>query len=748
MKFGSFLAQIKKDKSAGKKSPFFALKIDEDSVQACLWLVENGETHVLISGSLETWSNEEELLQSTDSSLSSIDEFLKQNQEFFLEPSGVILGLPASWIETDKIIPLKLKILKKTFRSLDLKPIGFVATHEAVSHFFKAEEGVPLSGILVELKEKKLCLTLVKLGKIKNSEEVIRSRALQEDLLEGLFRLKEEMSFPARVLIFGLEKGELEDLRQRLIDYPWADSGIDFLHLPKVELLAGDLPIQAIALAGGRETAGAKTLNLVNEEKSEKEEETGKTEAETDSLAGEEFLSDNLSRQKLDLGFVKNKDINQEVNQDIDQADNQDLVEEETALGSQLGVEPELKAQKTSLFSVFGFFRKFSLPRFSLPKSNFVLKSPLLLVFFLLFGIFVLACAGLWFLPKATVDLYLESKTSETDFLVQVEGDGNDEEMLTLSGQTISVELSTSKSQTATGIKLVGDPAVGKVTIYNRTSQSKVLPQGTILTGPDDLEFTLDEEVTVASQSAGEDYSTVPGKAESQATAVEIGTEGNLAAKAEFGLANFARSDFVARNEEAFSGGISREVQAVADQDLEDLEASLTQELEEKALSELRAQIVGQKELIENSLTQKIVDRELSAQVGDQAQEVSLDLTIEFFGLVFSRQELKELANSQLKDSVPEGFVRLEDKDEFDFSLEDPESSIFRVVLKTTLVPTFDLAQIKKELKGKKVGLAQEYLLNLSGIKEVKMSFVPRLPELFLTLPRVSQNITIETKVN
>jgi len=81
-----------------------------------------------------------------------------------------------------------------------------------------------------------------------------------------------------------------------------------------------------------------------------------------------------------------------------------------------------------------------------------------------------------------------------------VEGDGNDEEMLTLSGQTISVELSTSKSQTATGIKLVGDPAVGKVTIYNRTSQSKVLPQGTILTGPDDLEFTLDEEVTVASQ--------------------------------------------------------------------------------------------------------------------------------------------------------------------------------------------------------------------------------------------------------
>jgi len=126
---------------------------------------------------------------------------------------------------------------------------------------------------------------------------------------------------------------------------------------------------------------------------------------------------------------------------------------------------------------------------------------------------------------------------------------------------------------------------------------------------------------------------------------------------------------------------------------LEDLEASLTQELEEKALSELRAQIVGQKELIENSLTQKIVDRELSAQVGDQAQEVSLDLTIEFFGLVFSRQELKELANSQLKDSVPEGFVRLEDKDEFDFSLEDPESSIFRVVLKTTLVPTFDLAK-------------------------------------------------------
>ncbi len=723
MNLGNFLAQIKKDKnSPQKKKTLFALRIDSENVQACLWLVENEETHVLAVGKQEAWQSEEELLPALDTALSSIDPLTGSAQDVLLEPDEVILGLPFSWIEDDKIIIPKLKLLKKIFRDLDLKPIGFVAIPEAISHFFKAEEGMPFSGILVELKLKKLCLTLVSLGKIKAYEEVIRSRALEEDLLEGLFRLKEENNFPARVLIFGSEEVQLEDVRQKLIDYPWAESGINFLHLPKIDLLPLELPVKAVALAGGRETAGAKNLSLSTEAEIDNE----KTVVEETNIAAD---SDNLMTPPVDSKPILQHGF---IDDDIGKTSSVDQVE--PLPSKPLGRQFDLK-------KYFGFFSKISLPGANLfaPK--------LLLALFLLLIIFAAAVAGLWFFPKAVVTLRLEPKNSQTDFLVQIDGSAEDNEVLQLPGQSVSTELVDSKSQPTSGTALVGEKAAGKVEIFNRTSQDKTFAQGTVLAGPDGLEFTLDEEVTVASQSAGQDYSLLPGKASAQVTAVEIGADSNLAAKAEFSLANFARSDFIARNEEAFAGGSSREVQAVAQQDLDDLEESLTEELTSKAVSELQSQIVDQKELIADSVSLKVLDRQFDHQAGDQAEEISLKLTIAFSGLVFSRQELKDLANSQLKESVSPDYIRLEDEDQFTFELKDPDELIFQVSLKTTLVPKLDLVQIKKDLAGKKVALAQSYLLSLSGVKGVDMAFSPRLPSWLLTLPRVSQNITIETKI-
>lgn len=727
--FGS-LRQEKK-----KATPYFALQIEDNLVKSALWVVENETVKVLALGSVQPWESDEQLLNAIDRSISTASDNLNSSPVELEEPNQVILGLPAAWIQDNKIIPVQLEKLRLIFKQLELTPAGFVVTTEALVHYLKSVEGIPPTAILLGLRPRKIIVALVQLGKTVGVELVDRSSRLEDDLLEGLSRFS-QVSFPSRILLYDSQEN-LEEVKDQLTAYPWQSAKISFLHLPKIEVLPVDFDIKAVALAGGKEIAQAQGLKT----------EIAASPAQPDAKVASP-QPDQPSEPDENFGFV--------IDQDIDQTQTE-IQNVETVTAS---IPPAPTSSPPPIVSPsprppLPFSLK--LPSLPLPalKTHLhfgFLKGKGLLVPLVAASILLLLSVGLvvawWYLPKAEIKLTLTPNNLEKDFTIRLDPSlaEADQAELALPGRLVKASLEGSQSKATTGTKTIGDPAKGEVTVYNRTNSEKKFAVGTELVGPNDLQFTLDEEVTVASQSAGTDYSTVPGKATVKVTASAIGAEGNFASGTEFNIGKHARTDFVARSNAEFTGGTSREIQAVSKQDQESLRESLTADLESKALSELDSQTSDNQQIIADSLESKLIREEMNHKIGDEANEVELSLEIEFSALAYRQEELQALIDEEIKQLLPAGFDYSPQENDYEFSLQEVTAeniAVFSVAFKTKLVPQVDADQIRRDLAGKKPLLAKQYLENIPNVRAVDISYYPKLPTALITMPRIQKNITV-----
>ncbi|MDZ7586812.1 MAG: hypothetical protein U0946_03580, partial [Patescibacteria group bacterium] len=107
---------------------FFAVEITEELIKTAIWTVADGQTQVVKLGQSQVWDGQtqEKLVSAIDQSISEISAHISP------EPSGVIFGLPESWLDSDTIVPDKKIYLKAVCQELELKPLGFVITNTAV----------------------------------------------------------------------------------------------------------------------------------------------------------------------------------------------------------------------------------------------------------------------------------------------------------------------------------------------------------------------------------------------------------------------------------------------------------------------------------------------------------------------------------------------------------------------------------------------------------------------------------------
>jgi len=725
-------------KQEEEKEYFFALLLEEGKAKSALWIVEGEVVKVLRRGEEQFWQTEEEILPAVDTCLPPIYEGEK-------EPSKIIFGIPSYWTEGEGVNASKIELLKKICRELDLTAIGFVVIPEAVVYHLKTIEGIPPTAILVGLGKKKITVSVVKLGKILGNEVVERSGNLGEDVVEGVSRFLPQEVIPPRIILYG-EEGETE--KEELMSFSWNNfPQLNFLHLPKVEVLPSDFDISSVALAGGREVKkeeGITITRLIKEE--EKEQISEKMPAE---LKEEPFLEPKTPPEEF--GFVLEKDIAQETLSALEEAfpsPGEAVISqsEETATPEEIPVRRKIKLPKINL-SFKNFFSKISFS-FLFPRG--LKKAGFLAIIILIFlgGVFFLAY---WYLPKAEVTLWVKPQIVEKNFTLKLDpkiSTPNQKELV-LPAEEVKAVISGQKKKTTTGTKLVGEPARGEITIYNRTPQEKTFEAGTQIVGPNNLKFTLDEKVTVASESAGSDYTRIPGKAKVKVTAAAIGSEGNLAAGTEFSIANFSKSDYVAKNEEAFSGGTSREVQVVAKEDQEKLVEELTEELKSRAKEELEKKVPSGKKLVEESLTWKIEEKNFDKKVGEEGDELSLSLKISFTALTFSEKDFQQLAEEEIKKTIPPGFEYKPEETETKFTFKSVTKegvAVFDAYFKASLFPTLDLEAIKKNLAGKYPEIGKAYLGSLPQVDSYEAKIYPRFPGKLATFPRLAKNIKIEIR--
>lgn len=776
MKIKNFFKKIQQPSLTPAEEHYLAVLIEDNFVKTALWTLTNqGVVEVVRIGEKIFFETDEELVEAVDRSLSphfADKEFRK-----------VIFGVPSSWLLEGQLKEEKLEVLKKICREMELSAIGFVFNTEALLYYFKIKEGIPLTAILVSFGPKKLVFSLVKLGKIIKIEEIIRSGNLKEDLVEAFWRFKGEEVLPARIILYNQENLE-EEVRQ-ISEISWEEKEINFIHLPKVETLPSHFEILSLVLAGGKELGQAEKV-ILNQEAILKEELPGKEikeevkeieketplKIEQEPVSEEEGVSfeetqpeESTSKPEIfpeNFGFVKGEDI---------------LIKEGKKEEKPEEITPEIAFRKKSeelpssqferpkirinlLESIKGVLKKSSGLILFFKKGLGVIKnlplvkikSKFVLILLIILGILgIILFSAWWFLPKAQITLWIKPQLLEKSFTLTLDSNISqpDEQNLILPAEKIKITLTKEGKKETTGTKIEGEPASGEVVIYNRTSNPKTFAKGTEIIGPDNLKFTLEEEVLVASESVGSDYVKIPGKAKVKVKAVAIGPEGNLASGTEFSVDNYSKSDFVAKNEEAFSGGTKREVQVVSRQDQEELEKNLLEELKKQSQEEIEEKTSSGQEIIPKSLSFEIRKKEFDKKVGDEGNEVNLKLEVEFSVLSFRNEDFNRLLEKEISSSIPEGFEYKPEEKESNFKLKElkgKDKAIFEANLKVFLFPKLDVEMIKNNLKGKSLIGGKNYLDSLEKIDSYQIKISPQFPKWLITFPRISKNITIEVK--
>ena len=728
---------------------FFALELSDDTIKSAVWTVLDGQTKVVKLGSNQIWDgkNETQLIEKIDQSISDASENLDP------EPSGVVFGLPETWLEKDQIGSNKKALLKKICTELDLKPLGFVNTDTAVIQYMKIDEGTPPSAIFLKLASAELNLSLVKLGKVLGTELVGRSGDLGPDVEEGLSRFKKVDTLPSRMILYN-GQSDFEEDKQQLISYDWEEK-LPFIHFPKVEVLPNDASIKAIALAGGSEVA--KSLGFDIKPPPVKEGSEPKKVESPPAQPLDEPTAESL-------GF-SSKDAAEDIKEDNTPSP-EPLVPTEAASegGYPETAVPDPEPSDEPDFSPKKDKPKLSMPGFVPAFTGFFTKLPskLMSIFklkkapkaitlvaagFLLLLIAVFA--AYWYLPKAKVTILVEPKTVDENLKLSIDSNAStlDLENTILPGEPVEISVEGSKSAPTTGTSLVGDPAQGDITIYNKTDDSKTFSAGTILIGPDNLSFTLDEEVEIASSSAGDESITF-GKGTGKITAKSIGPDGNLSSGTSLSFKQFSDDNYSAKVSDGLSGGTAREVKAVSEDDQAALLEALTADLKDQAASDLQSQLGGDRSLVDVEDQDEVIQKSFNRDLNEEADNLKLDAKLEYTALSYRKNDLDLLLQQAIKEKIPDNY-EVSQSSEIEIEpavLNKDNTATIEVTFKAKLVPKLDFTDVKTNLKGRYPHLVQEYLATLPGFISADITITPNLPKNLKTMPRLTKNILVDIK--
>ena len=729
---------------------YWALVIEPGWVQAGVWNTNAGKANLISVGPSAAWEEDAELTTACDTALSAAVQTLPEDAG---EPTKTVFGVSSAWVSDGRIKPEYLEKIKSICSALSLTPVGFVILGEAISYYFKSEEGSPLNAVLIGVGDQAIELSLYRLGNLSGTKSISRSVSIADDVAEGLSRFTTTEPFPSRILIYNGKENQLEEVKDALTKASWDDyEKVKFLHTPKIEIVTPENKILATALAGAAEIANATSIEKLQEEKDE--------EITLDEELDKEEVANVQSQNAEDLGFVVNRDIKEEgeIKKPLDSPPMEKASESKSEIPFQgqfehkakFGFLPRIK-NRLATFLINSKSRLDSaLEKFGTSKTYvggrsgkpFIGKKIIVIgvVSFLL--LFVGGFIFWWYAPTATVTIFVSPQRLEQTQTIYVDPSltSINQGDRILPGEFVSQKTDGDKTKSTTGTKVVGENAKGEVTIY-RSGSEITLASGTELTSSGGLEFTLDGSVTIASGSA-----STPGTAKAAVMAVDIGTQYNLAADESFSISNYPKSELEGKNESAFSGGTSREISAVSQDDEDSLEEELVSELKDKLTQSIEANLNSDEVFIEESVTSTILDETFSNKVGDEASTLKLSLTLEVKGLVVKKGDIITLAQSALEDKISQGYVLREDQIKTSFDYVGEENNIYELDanFSANLLPQIDSDALKKEIAGKYPDIANNYLSSIEGFDKVEIRVKPNFPGRLKTLPRIVKNITIE----
>lgn len=627
-------------------------------------------------------------------------------------PKRTIFILPPFWINhRGEVLSTHKKTLEYVCKQLNLDPEGFLVGEEVLANFYE-------NFVSIYFGSQYLRFSVIKEKSVEVQEELENGEDIDpQDVAVFLRQLNGKAMVPQQLVFWGRIK---EGNKDRLLSYNWQKEKL-FDSTPKLKALAWPEFFELFAqiVQGEVKLEVVEAPNQISEVPSENG--SGLKKEEPESTFG--FSSQDVAARK---GW-------------------QAEIEEEKEPKSKPEPEPEpkpkLKPEKKKLR-----LPKIKLPAVKLPKVKLRLR--LLAIPLVLIGGLFLS----WRFSKARVEIYVTPKELSEELQVKLapEAKSLDLDKGIIPVDEVGVEKSESKDRAATGDKLIGEKATGEVKLFNRTAERAEFEAGTSLFGPGDLEFVLDNDVSVASKTA--DLSTGVdrwGETVASVTAGDIGAEYNSAADSLFSIGEYSDDDYLAKNPEPFSGGTSRKIRAVSEADQESLIDSLSEDLMSLAEKELKSKL-SDSQIIDGSFTATVVDEEFSAQVGEEAENISLDLTVKVTAAKISQEKLLKIAEEILVEELESGYEVKEGSlmAKLDVDEDSEKDSLTgKLTLKGKAYPKIDKEELRQKLVRKKESRAKKLTREAyPRIYRLKI-FYQLLPlRYFSYLPPKPENIIISVK--
>ncbi len=751
------------------QSYFWLISIEEGTVVVSLVSLKEDRYSIAAIGGQVEWNSQEEnsLAAAVDGSLSQAA--LKADLPESQEPENAAFILPPFWVGSDgKIIPDKKKTIEPLCRTLNLKPMGFIANDEAIVEEANLKDGFPASFVLLNLSSHSITISLVYLGKIKERIKKPMTNEFSPSLVESaLIELNTESTLPPQILVFGQIS---DDIVSSLKNYPWIGKKDTetFLHFPDINVITPETLAKTFSsviaaqvnLDSLKPSTQTKENGLDSQYETEIETETG---SETD-LEPEASLEKSQNEDNQTLENEKIETIT--ADEDITVSDIKEVSPEDLGFSSSQPIPTNTPLEETLPLITPEDNLPADIPlqdlpipsrkksKLSLPKVSLSgLRIPLFVKtkgFLLIPAAFPLLLLLPFFFSKAQVRLFVTPYEYNYSAPVTVDtaAQTTDVNKKIIPAELKTLNFTASDSIPTTGEKTVGEKAQGEIVIFNKQDKAQSLVQGATLTDSSGHAFELVNPVSVTASDSDLDEGVINlGQTKALLIAKDIGPEYNIAKDTKLTFKDYPESSLVAKVNEAFAGGSKRQIKAVSKEDKLSLENRLDSSLKEELERKVEQDLSSLSGVIRDSIQTKKSRVEFNREEGEEAEELSASINATVNVLVVTPTLKKEIIASYL--SGQENFDKVEiDPNIFEVNYEitkmetDRASATLRI--SGIALPKVNTNLVKTQISGKSKAKAENYLKTLDRVYNFNIKRNLSFLNFINPMPFKPDNITIE----
>lgn len=357
------------------------------------------------------------------------------------------------------------------------------------------------------------------------------------------------------------------------------------------------------------------------------------------------------------------------------------------------------------------------------------------------------------FLPKAEASIILKTENVADASTITLDKNikENDQKTLSVPGTQVSADEELTKEFPATGSKNVGTKATGEVTFYNYWDiNPQTIAAGTTLSASG-KNFVTNAAITIPGANVTLQQGVTkkdPGTAKVTITAADAGDDYNLP-PSKFLVTAFSgnqKDEIYAQSEAALSGGTTKKVTVVSDDDIAKAKDATKAELNQKITDKISAQISkDNKKIIASSLAVTEKSNESSKKSGDEASNFTYKISAMGNAIAFSETDVRNIIVQKItSDLGSDQMVVNPEKADISYVLKESKPDEGKIIINTNFVgkkgKKYNADDIKKQITNKKYGTA---LSTIQGLAEVEKAELIVSPKFFPRTPIISSRVKV-----